>query len=143
MLTRTLRNLESTGLITRRVTRAKAIAVEYSLTRLGRTIITPLRGMCRWARRHGRGVSADVYLPQAYETQRAKAGCQLFLTKNDPRKGEQYEHYKQGSLDHRGQPRYRSGTRQRGPSTGREEGLCGSAQRVSTRRQTRDAADAG
>jgi DNA-binding HxlR family transcriptional regulator len=69
MLTRTLRNLESTGLITRRVTRAKAFAVEYSLTRLGRTIITPLRGMCRWARRHGRDVSADVYLPQAYETQ--------------------------------------------------------------------------
>jgi|SRR5215471_8638373 len=69
MLTRTLRSLESTGLIARRVTKANAIAVEYSLTRLGRTIITPLRGMCRWARRHGRAVSADVYLPQAYEAQ--------------------------------------------------------------------------
>src|SRR5215510_11355919 len=69
MLSRTLRHLESTGLIARRVTRAKAIAVEYSLTRLGRTIIAPLRGMCRWAQRHGRDVSADVYLPQAYETQ--------------------------------------------------------------------------
>jgi DNA-binding HxlR family transcriptional regulator len=44
MLTRTLRNLESTGLIARRVTRSKAIAVEYSLTELGRTIIAPLRG---------------------------------------------------------------------------------------------------
>jgi DNA-binding HxlR family transcriptional regulator len=36
MLTRTLRNLESTGLIGRRVTRSKAIAVEYSLTQLGK-----------------------------------------------------------------------------------------------------------
>jgi DNA-binding HxlR family transcriptional regulator len=36
MLTRTLRNLESAGLITRRVTKSKAIAVEYSLTHLGK-----------------------------------------------------------------------------------------------------------
>jgi DNA-binding HxlR family transcriptional regulator len=42
MLTRTLRNLESTGLIARRVTRSKAIAVEYSLTQLGRTLIALL-----------------------------------------------------------------------------------------------------
>ena len=32
MLTRTLRNLESTGLVARRVIASKAIAVEYSLT---------------------------------------------------------------------------------------------------------------
>jgi DNA-binding HxlR family transcriptional regulator len=69
MLTRTLRNLESTGLIARRVTRSKAIAVEYSLTELGRTIIAPLRGMCRWARRHRRNVSADVHLAEAYAVQ--------------------------------------------------------------------------
>lgn len=62
MLTRTLRNLESTGLIARRVTISKAIAVEYSLTQLGKTIIVPLRGVCHWARRHGREVSADVHL---------------------------------------------------------------------------------
>jgi DNA-binding HxlR family transcriptional regulator len=62
MLTRTLRNLESTGLIERRVTGAKPIAVEYSLTRLGRTIINPLGGMCRWARRYRKEVSADVQL---------------------------------------------------------------------------------
>lgn len=35
MLTRTLRNLESTGPVARRVTASKAIAVEYSLTQLG------------------------------------------------------------------------------------------------------------
>jgi DNA-binding HxlR family transcriptional regulator len=68
MLTRTLRNLESTGLITRRVTRSRAIAVEYSLTHLGRTLIAPLRGMCRWAKRHRRRVSADVRLPETRQT---------------------------------------------------------------------------
>jgi DNA-binding HxlR family transcriptional regulator len=60
MLTRTLRNLESTGLITRRGTKARARAFEYSLTKLGRTIIAPLRGMCRWAKRYNKDVSADV-----------------------------------------------------------------------------------
>jgi DNA-binding HxlR family transcriptional regulator len=63
MLTRTLRNLESAGLIARRVTRSRSIAVEYSLTRLGKTIIAPLRAMCRWAKRYGLDVIADVYLP--------------------------------------------------------------------------------
>jgi DNA-binding HxlR family transcriptional regulator len=60
MLTRTLRNLESTGLITRRATRSRARAFEYSLTKLGRTIITPLRGMCHWAKRYHKDVTADV-----------------------------------------------------------------------------------
>ena len=60
MFTRTLRNLESASSIGRSVTQSKAIAVEYSLTQLGRRIIAPLAGMCRWARRYGRGVSAEV-----------------------------------------------------------------------------------
>jgi DNA-binding HxlR family transcriptional regulator len=60
MLTRTLRNLESAGLIARRVTKSKAIAVEYSLTQRGKTIIAPLGGMCRWAKRYRKDVSADV-----------------------------------------------------------------------------------
>jgi DNA-binding HxlR family transcriptional regulator len=62
MLTRTLRNLESVGLIDRRVTQSRAITVEYSLTNLGRTIIAPLREMCRWAKRYRRKVTADVTL---------------------------------------------------------------------------------
>jgi len=65
MLTRTLRNLESTGLIARRATRSRARAFEYSLTKLGRTIIVPLRGMCRWAKRYSKDVSADVHLLKA------------------------------------------------------------------------------
>lgn len=65
MLTRTLRNLESAGLIGRRVTHSKAICVEYSLTQLGKTIIDPLRGMCRWARQYAREVSAEVRFRKA------------------------------------------------------------------------------
>jgi DNA-binding HxlR family transcriptional regulator len=65
MLTRTLRNLESAGLIARRVTQSRAIAVEYSLTQLGSTIIAPLGGMCRWAKRYRRNVSAEVRLRES------------------------------------------------------------------------------
>ena len=64
MLTRTLRNLESAGLIARRVTQAKTVTVEYSLTKPGRTIIAPLRGMCRWAKRYRKDVSAKVRLKE-------------------------------------------------------------------------------
>jgi DNA-binding HxlR family transcriptional regulator len=68
MLTRTLRNLESTGLVARRIMRSNTVAVEYSLTQLGTTIIVPLGGMCRWARHHRRHVRAHVPLA---ETQQA------------------------------------------------------------------------
>jgi len=65
MLTRTLRNLESAGLIARRVTRSKSIAVEYSLTKLGRTFVSPLNAICRWAGRHRKEFSAVVHLNEA------------------------------------------------------------------------------
>ncbi len=71
MLTRTLRHLEAAGLVARRVTESKAVSVEYSLTRVGRTLVTPLKGMCRWARRYERGVTADGRLRQ---TRSAKEG---------------------------------------------------------------------
>lgn len=61
MLTRTVRDLESTGLVSRRETRSRIVAVEYSLTDLGRTLIAPLSGMCRWANLYGRYVLADVH----------------------------------------------------------------------------------
>jgi DNA-binding HxlR family transcriptional regulator len=60
MLTRTLRNLESSGLIARHAKRSRTFVIEYSLTKLGGTIIMPLRGMCRWAKRHRKDVSAEV-----------------------------------------------------------------------------------
>jgi len=62
MLTRTLRNLESAGLVTRQVLRSKPVAVEYSLTKLGRTFIVPLASICRWADRHHKELSAIVRL---------------------------------------------------------------------------------
>lgn len=64
MLTLTLRRLESSGLIARTVTPAKRLAVEYSLTLPGKTIIAPLRAMCRWAKRYRMRVSADVHLQE-------------------------------------------------------------------------------
>jgi DNA-binding HxlR family transcriptional regulator len=58
MLTRTLRNLESAGLIARQVRRSKSLAVEYSLTKLGKTFIIPLSSICHWAHRHNKELSA-------------------------------------------------------------------------------------
>jgi DNA-binding HxlR family transcriptional regulator len=60
MLTRTLRNLESSGVIYRKVTHSKRVAVEYSLTRLGNEFVVPLSSMCRWANRHNKGISANI-----------------------------------------------------------------------------------
>jgi DNA-binding HxlR family transcriptional regulator len=62
MLTHTLRDLESSGLIMRHVTASKPIAVEYSLTSLGRTFVAPLRGMCLWAEGHHKELSAVIRL---------------------------------------------------------------------------------
>jgi len=64
MLTKTLRNLESSGLIVRRVAQSKPLAVEYSLTQLGRSFLAPLGSMCRWADRHGKELSAVVHLAE-------------------------------------------------------------------------------
>jgi len=57
MLTRTLRNLEATGLIERRVVQPRPLVVEYSLTKLGKTFLVPMRSLCRWATRHERELS--------------------------------------------------------------------------------------
>jgi len=63
MLTRTLRNLESTGLISRSVTRSKSVVVEYSLTKLGRSFLEPLGSICRWAGAQRKQVTAVIRLP--------------------------------------------------------------------------------
>ena len=52
MLTQTLRRLEREGLVERRPYPVIPPKVEYSLTPLGRTLIEPLRAVCRWAERH-------------------------------------------------------------------------------------------
>jgi DNA-binding HxlR family transcriptional regulator len=52
MLTQTLRSLERDGLVLRKVHPVVPPKVEYSLTRLGRTLIDPLHMLCRWSERH-------------------------------------------------------------------------------------------
>jgi DNA-binding HxlR family transcriptional regulator len=52
MLTQTLRSLERDGLVQRVVYPVVPPKVEYSITRLGRTLIEPLHGLCRWSERH-------------------------------------------------------------------------------------------
>jgi DNA-binding HxlR family transcriptional regulator len=52
MLTQTLRSLERDGLVDRRVYPVVPPKVEYSLSRLGRTLIEPLRALCRWSEKH-------------------------------------------------------------------------------------------
>ena len=52
MLTQTLRSLERDGLIARKVYPVVPPKVEYSLTPLGRTLIEPLRAICKWSEQH-------------------------------------------------------------------------------------------
>jgi DNA-binding HxlR family transcriptional regulator len=67
MLTRTLRNLESTGLIARNVIEANGRRVEYSLTELGRTFMVPLTSMCEWAKQNRKDISAEIRLMESLE----------------------------------------------------------------------------
>jgi len=62
MLTKTLRNLESGGLIARHVMQSKPLAVEYSLTKLGRAFFVAIGGIFRWAIRHNKGLTVEIRL---------------------------------------------------------------------------------
>ena len=52
MLTQTLRELERSGLIERKVFPVIPPKVEYSLTDLGKTLVEPLNVLCDWAIEH-------------------------------------------------------------------------------------------
>ncbi|XVQ11875.1 winged helix-turn-helix transcriptional regulator [Spirillospora sp. CA-255316] len=52
MLTRTLRGLETDGLVHREVHPTVPPSVEYSLTPLGRTLLEPLSALADWAVHH-------------------------------------------------------------------------------------------
>jgi DNA-binding HxlR family transcriptional regulator len=52
MLTQTLRSLEASGLIDRKVYPTVPPMVEYSLTPLGETLVKPLKTLCDWASEH-------------------------------------------------------------------------------------------
>src|SRR5438477_12072444 len=59
MLTQTLRSLERDGLVLRKVHPVVPPKVEYSLNRLGRTLIDPLRILCRWSEKHLQELQAN------------------------------------------------------------------------------------
>ncbi|MET9493146.1 helix-turn-helix domain-containing protein [Nocardia sp. NPDC006630] len=58
MLTRTLRSLEQDGLVTRTVFPTVPTTVEYSLTPLGETLLTPLSALADWAVTHSPAFTA-------------------------------------------------------------------------------------
>ncbi len=64
VLTQTLRSLERDGLVRRKVYESAVPKVEYTLTSLGRTLIDPLQGLCRWS---------EKYLPQLEAHRRSAA----------------------------------------------------------------------
>lgn len=50
VLTQTLRSMERDGLIERKVFAVVPPRVEYQLTKMGRSLLAPLRELCLWAR---------------------------------------------------------------------------------------------
>ncbi|MBZ4324170.1 winged helix-turn-helix transcriptional regulator [Streptomyces huiliensis] len=52
MLTQTLRNLERDGLVTRTVTPAVPVRVDYALTPLGESLVPLMRAIKAWAETH-------------------------------------------------------------------------------------------
>jgi DNA-binding HxlR family transcriptional regulator len=58
MLTRTLRGLETDGLVHREVFPTVPPSVEYSLTPLGRTLLVPLSALAEWAVEHSAEITA-------------------------------------------------------------------------------------
>jgi DNA-binding HxlR family transcriptional regulator len=57
-LTQTLRKLERNGLITRRVLSGSPVAVEYSISPLGETVLPPFRALYRWTKENMPAVEA-------------------------------------------------------------------------------------
>lgn len=57
-LTEALRRLERNGLVHRKVIATSPVAVEYSITPLGRTLQQPFEILIRWAQEHGAELAA-------------------------------------------------------------------------------------
>jgi len=57
MLTRTLRGLERDGLVTRTTFPTVPVTVEYELSPLGRTLLTPLSALADWAIEYERDIA--------------------------------------------------------------------------------------
>jgi DNA-binding HxlR family transcriptional regulator len=52
MLTQTLRRMERDGLVHRNMRPVAPPHVDYKLTKMGKSVIKPLRNLCRWAEAH-------------------------------------------------------------------------------------------
>ena len=77
MLTLTLRGLERDGMVTRTVTPTIPPRVDYALTKLGRTLLTPILGLARWADKNRVAIQAarakyDAPKPAAASLKRAR-----------------------------------------------------------------------
>jgi DNA-binding HxlR family transcriptional regulator len=57
-LTEALRRLEKNGLVDRHVIATSPVAVEYSITPLGRTLQEPFVALIAWAKQHGHALTA-------------------------------------------------------------------------------------
>ncbi|WP_308169607.1 winged helix-turn-helix transcriptional regulator [Acrocarpospora catenulata] len=64
MLTKTLRDLERDGLVTRQVYAEVPPRVEYALTPLGRTLLDPINALSDWVAVHGRTILENRASPQ-------------------------------------------------------------------------------
>ncbi|KWZ29767.1 winged helix-turn-helix transcriptional regulator [Burkholderia anthina] len=58
MLSRTLKRLEQDGFVSRTLFAEVPPRVEYALTDLGRSFLTPMHAMIRWADEHHRAIRA-------------------------------------------------------------------------------------
>lgn len=69
-LSQTLRKLERNGLICRKVLPLSPVAVEYSLSELGQTLLPPFRALYGWTKHHIKDVEQAR---QAYDARAASA----------------------------------------------------------------------
>ena len=69
MLTQTLRELERSGLVKRKVYPVIPPKVEYSLTELGQTLLKPLELFSAWAIKHNEEVENAIKLYDARKEQ--------------------------------------------------------------------------
>lgn len=69
MLTVTLRGLERDGIVTRTVHAVVPPRVDYALTPLGRTLLTTVTELGRWAERHAKDIQSSRV---AYDKRRSR-----------------------------------------------------------------------
>jgi DNA-binding HxlR family transcriptional regulator len=75
MLTQQLRELETDGIVDRRIYPTVPPKVEYSLTEYGRSLKRALREICNWGHRHMERIGAVATPPGRASTMRAKGAA--------------------------------------------------------------------